>query len=89
MQNSRRCFNIRTHHLQNNTVEGRRQQENNISHQPKIIDHELDHTLPLWFMLLTADLTTRPLDLDTGVTAGVHRGPGTRRADCGDQEQAA
>ena len=32
VQSSCRCFNIRTHHLQNNTVEGRRQQENNISH---------------------------------------------------------
>ena len=49
LQSSRRCFNIRTHHLQNNTVEGRRQQENKISHQPKILDHGTDHTLPLCF----------------------------------------
>ena len=36
-----------------------------------------------------ADLTTRPLHLDPGVTAGVHWGPGTGRTRGGDQEQAA
>ena len=40
-------------------------------------------------MSLDADLTTRPLHLDTGVTAGVHWGPGTRGTRGRDQEQTA
>ena len=85
-----KCFsnariNIHTHHLKNSKVEGRHQQENNIFHQPEIFDHyNLSRS-----SLLFGDLTTRPLDLDTGVTAGVHWGPGTGRAGGGDQDQAA